>query len=159
MYLGQTTFVHQHLSLLGMLWISNNIFIIIDQHIFFYFGDKPWYSDECAWRLHYIPYLGGLRFFCFFFFTYLKQKQWYVACSVSENDNFISFHGRILSEINKFIKLARTFLSKNNKKKPTKKTGSSKRWLFVSLAIHHIEILNTEVQKQIFFCRKQIFFL
>ena len=30
--------------------------------IFFNFWDRPWYSDESVWRLHYIPYLGSVGF-------------------------------------------------------------------------------------------------
>ena len=40
--------------------IWNDIFPIIAQCIIFYFWDRPWYSDECARRLHYIHYLDSL---------------------------------------------------------------------------------------------------
>ena len=60
-------------------WINTNLFanallcldflqyaIILFQSLinedFLYFWDRPWYSDECASRLHYIPYLGNLDF-------------------------------------------------------------------------------------------------
>ena len=49
---------------------------------------------------------------------YLKQKQRYSVWSFNENPNFIFFHGRIwsgYSEANKFIKQAKSYLSKNNK--------------------------------------------
>ena len=61
MYLEETALVHLHLALLRLFWINNYIFIIIDQWISFYFWDRPWYSDECARRLHYIPCLGAIQ--------------------------------------------------------------------------------------------------
>ena len=48
LYLGQTKLVPQHLTLLRFLPICNT-FPIIGQCSFFYFCNKPWYSDESAW--------------------------------------------------------------------------------------------------------------
>ena len=89
-----------HVALLGLFWMSNNIFIITDQCRLFYFQDRSWYSDECARRLHYISCFGSLGFS-----FHLKQKQSFSIWSFTENANFISFHGKLLSrysEINKF---------------------------------------------------------
>ena len=61
MSLDQITLVHLHLVLLPLFWISN-MFIIIDQCRYFDSWDRPWYSDKCAQRLHYIRCLGSLRF-------------------------------------------------------------------------------------------------
>ena len=83
---------------------SSQYSIIFSQSLintdFFYFWDRPWYSDECAWRLHYIPYLAAWSLFDF----YVKQKQRSSAWSLTKNASFISFHGEIwckYSEIKK----------------------------------------------------------
>ena len=47
-----TKLVCQRLSLLGFFPICN-IFPIIDSYSFF-FWNRSWYSDECAWRSHLI---------------------------------------------------------------------------------------------------------
>ena len=35
-------------------------------NFFFYFSNRTWYFDQCAWRLHCIPYLGILSFIFYF---------------------------------------------------------------------------------------------
>ena len=69
---------------------------------------------------------------CDLFNFYLKRKQRWSVWSFNENAYMISFHGRVLSgysEINKFIKQAKTCLSKNNK--ITLKKGRFKKQLQV----------------------------
>ena len=39
---------------------------------FFNFLDRPWYSDESVWRLHYTPYIGRLAFV--HFLSWAKTK-------------------------------------------------------------------------------------
>ena len=59
-----------------------------------------WYADDCAWRLHNIPYLASLGFN-----FYLKQKQRFSVWNFIENVSFICFHEGIwsrYSQINKF---------------------------------------------------------
>ena len=41
---------------------SGQLLLIIDQCRFFYVGNRAWFSDEFAWRLHYIPSLGSVGF-------------------------------------------------------------------------------------------------
>ena len=94
----------------------------------------------------------------FFFNFYLKQKQRYSIWSFTENANFNSFHGKILSRYSEIYKFKTNKDSTFQKytKKHTKKTGlikatSSIRRLLASLDIHYNNILNTlntEVQKQ-----------
>ena len=79
---------------------------------------------------------------CVLFSFYFKLKQSYSVWSFNENANFISFHGRSLpgcSEINKFIKHAKTYLFKNNKntlKRQVLKATSSIRRLAVCITRH-----------------------
>ena len=62
-YLRQIKLFHLHLVFLGFLSICNSISLIIDRCRFFYLRGRPWYGNEGAWSLHYIPYLGNLGFF------------------------------------------------------------------------------------------------
>ena len=84
---------------------------------------------------------------------YLKQKQMYSGWSFNENANFSSFHGRILSgysEINKFVKQAKTYLSKNNKN-TLKKAGLKGNFKYIKavcITRYHNKIINTEMLKQ-----------
>ena len=64
--------------------------------IFFYFWNRSWYSGECAWRLHCIPYLGSLDFN-----FRLKQKKSFSVWIFIENASFISFQERIWSRYSK----------------------------------------------------------
>ena len=63
---------------------------------FFYFWNRSWYSGECAWRLHCIPYLGSLDFN-----FHLKQKKRFSVWIFIENASFISFQERIWSRYSK----------------------------------------------------------
>ena len=58
MYLELTKLVSQHFSLMGFLPVCN-IFQVIG-------SDRPWYSDESVWRLHYFS-LFGQPGFCLIF--------------------------------------------------------------------------------------------
>ena len=103
----------------------------------FFFWDRLWFSDECARRLNYIPYLGSLAFN-----FYLKQRQRFSDWSFNENASFISFHRRIwsrYSEINK-LKISKDLSFFKNNKNPLKlhvsKTTSSIK-LFTLRDIHY----------------------
>ena len=63
LYLRQIKLFHLHLAFLRLLSICNNSSLIIDRCRFFYLRGRPWYGNECACSLHYIPYLGNLGFF------------------------------------------------------------------------------------------------
>ena len=99
MCLEETALVRLHLAMLRIFWISNNILIIIVQYIYLLLGEaliSRWmYSKIALYSLFRQP---G---FCLIFILSKSCSVW----SLTENINFISFHGRILSrysEINKF---------------------------------------------------------
>ena len=60
----------------------------MQRFFFFYFWNRPWYSDESVLRLHYIPFLDSLGLFN----IYLKQKQSFSVWNFTENTSFISFY-------------------------------------------------------------------
>ena len=85
--------VHHYSEPLFLRTILGGCFWSLINADFFYVCNRPWFSDEYPWRLHYIPSLGSLGLLNF----YLNQKQRFPVRRFTENTNFISFYGRILS--------------------------------------------------------------
>ena len=126
LHLEQTKLVHIHFALLGFFPICNNIIPIIDQCRFFYFWDRPWYSDEWDRRLYCTTFIPWTAWILLNF--YLKQKQRFSAWSLTENTSLVSFHRGIwsrYSQINKF-KISKD-LSFQKEKKNTLKMYVSKQ--------------------------------
>ena len=119
------------IALLGLFWICNNIFIIIDQCRFSTFGIGP---DILMNLLEIVFVWGAWVLFNF----YLKQKQRFSVWNFTENSNFISFHGRIFSFT--FPKITKTLFIKCWFQRQLQISGGSLlHWIFIIITLQMLK--------------------